>query len=177
MGPENLSIKDEFENWCTDGPLLELSIVSFIGNPKEPFINSILRKTSTKFTGIEIVEEEGSIKNNIRLFCNGEIESMCIKIFVKIGFKRRGYIFFEMLDKSLLHTEVYFADDAGDDENGKYREEVKNLWDKLIKKLNGFCGTVGLETNVKDLFKIENLIENYCYTGNYGIENVYWKST
>jgi len=175
MGSENLSI--EFEDWCIDGPLLELSIVSFIGNPKEPFINSVLRKINNKFTGIEIVEEEEFIKNNIRLFCNGEIECMHIKVFVNIVFKRRGYIFFEMLEKTLLHTEIYFTDDTVDNKTGKYREEVKKLWEKLIKKVNGFCGTLGLETNVKDLFQMENLTTNYCYTGNYGIENVYWKST
>jgi hypothetical protein len=58
MNSENLST--EFEDWCIDGPLLELSIVSFIGKPREPFINSILRKISTKFTGIENVYWKGT---------------------------------------------------------------------------------------------------------------------
>jgi hypothetical protein len=168
--------------WCNSGPLLHLSVLSYIGyskkgktRHKELFINNIINVIK-KIIKIEILEEEDTINKNIMFLCNGEEQFIHIRIFVNIAFKRRGYIHFEILDNRLLHTNVYFVDSDEEQETGKYREEANILWRKMIDKLKGFCGTLGLESNVIDIFKIDNLIINRGDKKSYGIENVYWKT-
>jgi hypothetical protein len=39
---------------------------------------------------------------------------------------------------------------------------------------NAFCGTVGLESDVWDIFKLKELPLNIGDKSNYGIEKIYW---
>ncbi|MDR2481133.1 MAG: hypothetical protein LBD07_02430 [Spirochaetaceae bacterium] len=186
------------DSWCFYVPLLELSILSYIRIPKEwhhqwidgkfecpkisedektmnknKFINSIVKLLKSDFDEIEIIAEDSFIEKEIESLCNRNIESIHIKIYVNIGFKRQGYLFFEIIDNKLLHTEIYFSDEMA--ERKKYRNKSNKLLNKMMEKLNGFCGTLGLESNVHDIFNINNLLINIGDKENYGIENVYWK--
>jgi len=140
------------------------------------FVNKIINLLKNEFSEIDIIENDHFINKNIKLLCTKKKRFIHIKIYVNIGYKRQGYLFLEFKDsKSLFHTNIYFTDEDEHGEQNKYREYSIQLINKMMDKLNGFCGTIRLESNVNDIFKIGDLWTNTGDKSNYGIENVFWK--
>jgi hypothetical protein len=186
------------QRWVTGGPLLELSVLSVIPTPREwfpkmindeyikytpssdekinnkiHFLEENMVKIKSLSQTIEILENDERITKEIFYLCKNEIRLIDIKIMVNIGYKRKGRLWIELVDDSIFLYKVMYID-----EDGYYcRKEARKLFSKLMKLLNGLCGTIGLESGPNDILKIKDLLMNRGGKGYvYGIEHVKWNS-
>jgi len=177
------------------GPQLELSILSKIPVPPEWYGKILNNKfIENKTTGeeefnvrynyltmiyeilknlpeIDINQDENIISSELISLSKLKSKSIYIKIYINIGVDRWGCITLSLPESYLLHTHINFLDE----ENYQCRGEIKDFMKRLMDKLDGFCGTIGLESSVKDIFKIDQLTLNIGDQSNYGIEDIYWK--
>ena len=179
------------EGWCIGGPLLKLSILSYIPVPKqwkrrrdpeykEPspeeiinnkllFLKENMEKIKKTIPEIEIIENEERINKEFQLLCESKIGFLDIKIYITVGYKRKGRLMINLTGKSIIEFKFMY-----EDEKYKYRNKVKKLYNKMFMLLNGFCGTIGLESNPGDIFKIDELLIQMGDGELYGIEDVKW---
>jgi hypothetical protein len=179
------------------GPYLELTILSFITTPKEWITETINGKHIKKEISVnEVIEnkinflmekvekiinmdeyfettnEMGRIGKEIKYLCKKEIDYLDMELFINIGHKRNGRLMIELINDSIVSFNFMFIDE----EDFKCRNDEEVLLNKLIESINGFCGTIGLESNALDIFKIDDLIINIGDGEHYGIENIKWNT-
>jgi len=183
------------EDHCEFGPQLELSILSKIPVPDEWYGKTVNNKFIEYKTTVEeefyvrqsyltkvfeilknlpeidINQDENIISDEIASLSKLESKSVYIKIYINISVDRWGCITLSLPEAYLLHTRIHFLDE----EDYQCREEIKAFMKKLMEVLDGFCGTIGLESCVEDIFKIDQLTINIGDQSNYGIEDIYWK--
>jgi hypothetical protein len=183
------------EDYGAFGPQLELSVLSKIPVPSEwhgktvnnkfieyktteeeeysvrhNFLTMIFEKLKN-LPEIDINQDESIIPAEIISLSKLESKSVYIKIYINISVDRWGSITLSLLEPHLLHTHIHFLDE----DDYQCRDEIEAFMKKLMRKLNGFCGTIGLESWVEDIFKIDQLTLNIGDQSNYGIENIYWE--
>lgn len=188
------------DNWIQYGPHMELSVLSFFPYPAEwrpkivnnkrikpkipeadmlknkvDYIKKIYTELKNEFHEIEF--KNNLTNESIELLCNEKEEDIFIDVNITLGIKRFGRIKFKLYGEytKYLNTKIYFIDE---DEH-RCREEINSMMDRLIKVTNAFCGTIGLETDVWNIFKLDDLplsLPMYFNGKNtYGIEKIYWK--
>jgi hypothetical protein len=184
------------ENWFEFGPHMELSVLSQFPWPDEwrtkykdnkaiepeipegailkneiSFVKKIIEKMKIEFKEIEFKEDFSD--NAIELLCDRKEECIFINININVGIKRYGRISFRIYGNpsSYLNTKIYFLDEL----DYKCRQEINSIMGRLIKITDSFCGTIGLEADVWDIFKLDELSLQIGDQENYGIENIFWK--
>jgi hypothetical protein len=195
-----MEIKSKFEeiddeNWMQYGPHLELCVLSYITSPKKwdsKFINNkeikyevsrkedidnkiahlteIVNRIVNNLSEIKIIDNLKDIQKNIGNIFIKTSNNIYINIKVNIGGERRGCLYIENISNSILLIKIFVLDEY----DFKCRIEFNKLFQDLFNLSNGFCGTIGLESDVKDIFKIDELEINIGDESNYGIENIYW---
>jgi hypothetical protein len=197
-----ITMHDEImeEEWVTGGPLMELSILSYITKPKswkkqkidnkwvrpnitpeedshnkENFIFETIKKIQAQGGLVNITEDDIRIKNEISLLVKGDLSYVDMKVMITIGGTRKGRLNINLVPQnvlidSLLHINLFYIEE----EENMYRSEIKNLFDKLMTLCNGLAGTIGLESTCFDIFRTDELLMHIGNGRFYGIEEVKW---
>jgi hypothetical protein len=194
MSEEYITMSDEImkERWVIQGPLLELNILSLVKKPKElgtkniskeqllenrhNFLMDIIFKIKEMYPVIEILEDDKRIGleiellNNDKLLTKNGLNHINMKVFINIGFKRKGRITISKFNDDIIDLNIMYVDD---DYRFKHTKELKRLLNKMLKSLNGICGSIGHENVLKCIINVEQLL----YDNNiYGFYNVTWNN-
>jgi hypothetical protein len=181
-------MSEEFNGFGGYGPLFEISILikvrkvddnanlkdgndTLIDISKEDriyFLNKLFDTIKNEFDEIEIKQNENIIKSEIKMYWdNPIIRHRCLSFIISLnlGYKRNAVILLETRDDENLLIDIQFLEE---DENDPSRDEANNFLKKMMEKLKGYCGTIGVEADALDIgfdeeYGIINIIRNELY--------------
>jgi hypothetical protein len=131
-----------------------------------------MKKLKSLSPEIEIIENSERINKEIALLCKKDISYIDMKLKISIGHERKGRLMIhlsKMRKNSIAKYVIMYIDD-----DSQFRDEAKGLFDRLMELLNGFCGTIGLESGPGDIFLIGELLTHMGDGEFYGIEHIKW---
>jgi len=193
MFNEYITMHDEIisQKWVIGGPLLELSVLSLVPELKKDkniktnnstykilenrlvFLKYIFKKIKKLKPIIEIIEKDERIYHEIELLNLNKLENknntkiIDLKIFINIGIKRRGRIWFELKSENIIGITIMYEDH---DYNFKNKKDLNKLLIKIIKYTNGICGAIGHENTISSIIKIDQLLVDNNIKGFYNIK-------
>ena len=157
-----------------DGPIFDISILVNINKvdndvsneDKNEFLYKIIDIIKNEFDEIIVKDEvnKENIINDIKMFWEKPLvisRNMNIDCLLNLGYKRKAIILLTTRDDVKLMVDIQCLEE---DEDNPCRDEAMKLLTKMMEKLNGYCGTIGVEGDALDIgFDEEHLIEKIIW--------------
>jgi flagellar biosynthesis regulator FlbT len=90
-----------------------------------------------------------------------------MKIFINIGYKRKGRMMLEIINDDIIKITVMYVDD---DYRFKCTKELKKVLNKMVKLFNGICGSISHENTLSSIIKVDQLLRDNNIYGFYDIK-------
>ncbi|MCL2231748.1 MAG: hypothetical protein FWB99_01565 [Treponema sp.] len=110
---------------------------------------NILKK---EFAEIELIEDEDKINADIKMFWEEPFvvhsRALNINAILNLGYNRDARVLLTTRDDVTLMICISCIEE---DDNDPCRDDAMKLLTKLMDKLNGYCGTTGIEADALDI--------------------------